>query len=262
MTKREAKKPSKAAKKVTYSHPKAKFSFRRHVLPPLLGVTVMLGVAGFMNGEWITAQLMYRFAKPTVETTIVSNVHLDPKAPTKLTIPAVKVDAPVVNVPTAKNSDILMGLRDGVVQLPNGVDFGRPGKVVIFGHSSGQPLSPGNYKFVFTLLNKLEVGQRIVVDYKGTRYIYQVKTTEVVLPTDISVLNQANNGRHYLTLITCSPVGSNTHRLIVNAEQISPKPDKSAAVKTTTTPAPATNLNEIPDAASSESVWQSLRNLF
>lgn len=250
----------KSYKKAKYSHPGAKFSFRRQVLPPLLGLTVMLSVAGFMNGEWISAQLMYRFAKPTVETTIVSNVQLDPKAPTKISIPTIKVDAPVINVPSAKNSDILMGLRDGVVQMPNSVDFGQPGNVVLFGHSSGQPLSPGKYKFVFTLLNKVEVDQRIVVDYKGTRYIYKVKSTEVVLPTEMSVLNQTKG--HNLTLITCSPVGSNTHRLVVHAEQISPKPDKSATVKTTTTPAPTTNLKEIPNAASSESVWQSIRNLF
>lgn len=243
--------------KAKYSHPKAKFNFRRQVLPPLLGIVVMLGILGFMNGEWITAQIMYRYNKPTVQTAVVSNVKLDPNAPTKLSIPTIKVDAPVIDVPSAKESDILTGLHNGVVRLPGSPEFGQAGNVVLFGHSSGRPLAPGNYKFVFTLLNKVEVGQRVSVDYKGTRYIYKVTGTEIVLPSDVSVLNQTTG--HNLTLITCSPVGSNTHRLIVHTEQISPKPDNAAPVKTTVSN--PGQLNELPNG-SNESFWQSIRNLF
>lgn len=252
-------KKSTTAKKAVYKHPRAQFSFRRQILPPLLGVLVMVGVAGFMNGEWISAQVYYHYHKPTVsDMTAVSNVHLDPTAPTKLSIASIRVDAPVVNVKSAKEGDILMGLRDGVVRLPGGADFGQSGNVVLFGHSSGRPLAPGNYKFVFTLLNKVEPGQLVVVDYKGTRYIYKISSTEVVLPTDVAVLNQ--KAGHNLTLITCSPVGSNTHRLIVHAEQISPKPDNSAPVKTGSTPAA---INALPaGAGSDQSLWQRVRGLF
>ncbi len=252
------------SKKVEYQHPRAPFNFRRQVLPPLLGVLIMLGVAGFMNGEWISAQLYYRFSKPVSasEMTIVTNVKLDPKAQPELSIPAIKVKAPIVNVASDKEGDIQKGLREGVVRFSSSAEPGQAGNVVIFGHSSGQPLASGNYKFIFTLLNKVQPDQRISVDYKGTRYVYKIVDTNVVLPTDLTVLDQIPS-KHMLTLITCSPVGGNSHRLIVRAEQISPEPGKTTNASTIKTEAKPSNqqLTTIPDATG-ESFWDSVRNLF
>jgi sortase A len=72
------------------------------------------------------------------------------------------------------------------------------------------------------MLDKLASNDRIYVDYKGTRYIYRISSTKVVPPTDISVLNHGDDPQ--LTLITCTPVGTNKNRLIVQAKQISPDP--------------------------------------
>lgn len=46
-------------KKTKVSHPKAVISFRRNVLPPLLGVLMFLATMGLLNGQWITAQVQY-----------------------------------------------------------------------------------------------------------------------------------------------------------------------------------------------------------
>jgi hypothetical protein len=84
------------------------------------------------------------------------------------------------------------------------------------------PWTPGVYKFVFTLLDKLQAGDEIIVDYNGTRYIYRINSTEVVSPDNINVLKPTDPKKHSLELITCTPVGTSKNRLVVHAEQISP----------------------------------------
>ena len=115
--------------------------------------------------------------------------------------------------------------------------------MVIFGHSSGQVWAPGDYKFIFTLLNKVAVNDAVYVDYNGTRYTYKVTGTEVVNPSDVKVLDQGTG--HNLTLITCTPVGTSKSRLIVHAAQISPAPTKD----TTSNSRAATSINELPGSA-------------
>ena len=88
------------------------------------------------------------------------------------------------------------------------------------------PWEKGNYKFVFALLDKLQPGDNITIDYGGTRYIYQVKDKEVVKPTDMQALLPTDPTMHGLLLVTCTPVGTSTNRLIVHTEQIYPAPVK------------------------------------
>ena len=50
-------------------------------------------------------------------------------------------------------------------------------------------------------------------------YTYQVDQISVVLPSDISKLN-IESGKDYATLITCTPYGVNSHRLLVRGHRI------------------------------------------
>ncbi|MDB5163859.1 MAG: putative sortase, partial [Candidatus Saccharibacteria bacterium] len=116
---------------------------------------------------------------------------------------------------------------------------------------------PGEYKFVFTLLDKLQFNDRIFVDYKGTHYIYRVIGTSIVAPNDLTVLNQGSE--NILTLITCTPVGTSSKRLIIRAQQIVPTPPDDAKVdKSVTLPAQASG----PLPSSNSSFWHDLRALF
>ncbi len=142
------------------------------------------------------------------------------------------------------------------------VNPGDVGNVVIFGHSSGQSWAPGNYKFVFTLLDKLKVGDVIYVDNLGTRYTYQVRSSQVVTPSDIGVLKSGSD--HELTLITCTPVGTSTNRLVIHAEQISPSPETDTmhqAAKDHDAPAVQALPVELPGSAK-QSIGDRLRDLF
>ena len=150
-------------------------------------------------------------------------------APT-ITIPKISVNAPVVYLTSTAEADVQQGLQNGVVHYGNTPNPGQNGNAVFFGHSSNDWWVPGNYKFVFVLLDKLVVGDTFSVDYQSQRYVYQVTNTQVVDPTDVGVLAQTSTPT--VTLITCSPPGTSWKRLVVSAKQISPS-------TTTTTPAPA-----------------------
>jgi LPXTG-site transpeptidase (sortase) family protein len=148
-------------------------------------------------------------------------------------IPKINVNAPVEYISSVQESDILTALESGVVHYANTADPGQPGNVAIFGHSSNDWWEPGNYKFVFVLLDKLSPGDLVYVDYQGTRYTYQVQSSTVVDPTDVGVLNPTTTPT--LTLITCSPPGTSLRRLVVTAKQISPSPTTTTPTQTTQT---------------------------
>jgi sortase A len=241
-------------------HPKGAFSFRRNVLPPLLGLVVMLAVMGIINGQYISAQLYYRYGSndTTITSAPASNLQLDPNAAPVIAIPTIGVKAPVIFEPSYKESQVQLALRRGVVKFATTADPGQNGNVVIFGHSSGQPWAPGDYKFVFTALDRLKPGDKIYIDYKGQRYIYQMASSQVVLPEEVGVINPTD--KPTLTLITCSPVGTSLKRLVVRANQISPKPAITTEVTASTTTQPAKPAS-LPNGEQT-SFWQSIRELF
>lgn len=263
--------------------------FRRNVLPPLLGIASMITVVGVLNGQLLFAQLQYRLRSGFAETPAtsqntpssntvrkVANVAPSAAPSTRsaprpalsaepsVIIPSIKVDAPVIFEPSQESSKFQLALRRGVVNFPTTAKPGEPGNVVFFGHSSGQPWAPGDYKFVFTMLDRLKAGDKVYVNYHDVQYMYQVTSLEVVLPSDISVLNStATPG---LTLITCTPVGTSEKRLVVRAEQIidAPPANQTPVVKHATVPAKKVATpqpDQLPDGER-VSFWQSIRNLF
>ncbi|MGL4106837.1 class C sortase [Clostridium sp. LP20] len=71
---------------------------------------------------------------------------------------------------------------------------------------------------LFTNLDKLEVGDMISIKvYKKTIY-YKVKEISVVEPQEIELLKPESN-KDLLTLVTCTPYGVNSHRLLLTAER-------------------------------------------
>ena len=156
-----------------------------------------------------------------------------------ISIPKINVKAPVGYEPSIQEAAIQRALQDGVVHYGNTAAPGTAGNVAIFGHSSNDWWEPGNYKFVFVLLDKLAPGDQITMDYQSKRYTYEVTSAKIVEPTDVGVLNPTSTPT--LTLVTCSPPGTSLKRLVVTAKQISPDPSNTrVAVTTPSTQAPAT----------------------
>lgn len=74
-------------------------------------------------------------------------------------------------------------------------------------------------KKLFTDLSKVSVGERLYLSVVGEELAYEVESTKVVLPHDIEALD-IQEGRDLLTLVTCTPYGINSHRLLVTAHRI------------------------------------------
>lgn len=77
---------------------------------------------------------------------------------------------------------------------------------------------------MFTNLDGVGVGDAIVVETFGKVLSYRVRDIQVIEPDDSGVL-RAEPGEDLLTLITCTPLGINTHRIVVTATRVTPTPD-------------------------------------
>ena len=71
---------------------------------------------------------------------------------------------------------------------------------------------------LFTNLDKLNEGDIFVLNILGETYTYQVDLIRVVEPSDLSEL-EIVSGKDYCTLVTCTPYGINTHRLLVRGHR-------------------------------------------
>ena len=80
--------------------------------------------------------------------------------------------------------------------------------VIISGHT-GLPSSK-----LLTDLVELEVGDEFKIDVLNQRYTYEVDQILVVEPNETDSLELVE-GKQYATIITCTPYGVNTHRLLV-----------------------------------------------
>jgi sortase A len=118
---------------------------------------------------------------------------------------------------------------------------GQVGNTVIAGHSSNDLLDSGDYKFIFAQLDKLAVGDSIYANYQGKRYTYTVTGKAVVEPTDVNKLVYPTT-KPVMTLLTCTPLGTALHRLLVIADQVSPDPLKSTAAPATASTTQSTNM--------------------
>ena len=72
---------------------------------------------------------------------------------------------------------------------------------------------------MFTRLDELVVGDLIFIEVLNEMLAYAVTDTQVILPEETETLDIVA-GEDMLTLVTCTPIYTNTHRLIVNAKRI------------------------------------------
>lgn len=83
---------------------------------------------------------------------------------------------------------------------------------------------------LFSDIDQLEKGDIFYIHVLGDTLVYEVDSINTVVPTDTSLL-QIEKGKDYVTLVTCTPFGVNTHRLLVRGHRVSYTPEQ----ETTTT---------------------------
>jgi len=75
---------------------------------------------------------------------------------------------------------------------------------------------------IFTDLGKVGIGELIFLDVFGETYCYQVTEIQTIRPEETDIL-QIRENEDLLSLITCTPYGINTHRLVVTGVRVNEK---------------------------------------
>lgn len=136
----------------------------------------------------------------------------------RLRIPKIKLDLPVFH--GTSDETLLKGLGHlRGTALPVGGAGMRP---VITGHRG---LAEAE---MFTRLDELTEGDTFTIETFGRVLTYRVFEKIVVKPDEQKAF-LAEPGRDLVTLVTCTPLGINTHRILITGERIIPTPDKDLA---------------------------------
>ena len=80
---------------------------------------------------------------------------------------------------------------------------------------------------LFSDIDQLAVGDTFYIHVLGEALAYRVDAIHTVLSTDTHLL-QIEEGKDYVTLVTCTPFGVNTHRLIVRGYRVPYVPEQEA----------------------------------
>jgi sortase A len=109
-------------------------------------------------------------------------------------------------------------LQTGVAQASGTSTPDMPGNMFLFSHSGVDFYEAARYNAEFYLLGKLTAGDEIDVFYKGQKYLYTVRETKMVAPSEVNYIQKQGEAKT-VTLMTCWPPGTTYKRLIVIAEQ-------------------------------------------
>lgn len=124
-------------------------------------------------------------------------------------IPKITVTLPVYHGTDESVLQIAIGHLSGT-SLPVG---GKSTHCVVSGHR-GLPSAR-----LFTDIDKLVEGDTFTMTVLNRTVTYEVDQIRVVEPTDLSNL-RIEEGKDYCTLVTCTPYGINTHRLLVRGHRV------------------------------------------
>lgn len=126
-----------------------------------------------------------------------------PETAIRIQIPAIQVDAPVVQ------GDGWEDLKQGVGQHIGSANPGQAGNLVLSAHND-------IFGEIFRHLDQLQTGDEIIVYTNARAYTYIIDLeTQVVEPTRVEVLNPTPNPT--ITLISCYPYLVNNMRIVVRA---------------------------------------------
>ena len=162
----------------------------------------LLNATGNGNDRWVMTDAEKRYYDGTLDVTGSGVMGY-------VTIPSIGVRLPIYHGTDAGVLQVAAGHIPGS-SLPVGGDSTH---AVVSGHT-GLPSAR-----LFTGLDKLRKGDTFAFHVLDRTYTYQVDQIRTVLPKDLSQLD-IEPGRDYATLVTCTPYGVNTHRLLVRGHRI------------------------------------------
>lgn len=123
-----------------------------------------------------------------------------PEQAIRIQIPAIDVDAPVVQ------GDGWEQLKKGVGQHIGSTDPGQDGNLVLTAHNDV-------FGEIFRYLDKLKSGDQIIVYTNQRSYTYTVTGSKIVEPTQVEVMAPTKNAT--ITLISCYPYMIDNQRIVI-----------------------------------------------
>lgn len=200
------------------------FRLVKRIIYLLLLVVIAYGV---INYQSLLKQAEYYFYQKYPKAELVRQVIKKEEKPqpvdttsleTRLIISKINVNVPVIEVADNQEKTIQKGLEQGVVHYPGTAHPGEEGNFFLVGHSSDYLWKAGDYKDVFALLNKLEVGDEASVLFGGEEFFYRVSEKMIVAPEQVEVLKPTSEAT--LSLMTCWPIGTPLKRLVITAQLV------------------------------------------
>ncbi len=132
-------------------------------------------------------------------------------------IPSINCSLPIYHGTDEATLQIAVGHIEGS-SLPVG---GKSTHCVLSGHR-GLPSAR-----LFSDLDELVVGDTFVLRVLNETLTYEVDQIRIVLPEEMDDL-EIEDGKDYCTLVTCTPYGINTHRLLVRGHRVENQDDGAA----------------------------------
>ena len=126
-----------------------------------------------------------------------------------ISIDKIKVELPIYHGTSEQVLSVAAGHLEG-----SSLPVGGTGTHAVLSAHRGLPTSK-----LFTDLDKLEIGDTFTVTILNRLMTYQIDQIEIVEPSDIEKL-KINPNQDYLTLMTCTPYGINSHRMLVRGKRI------------------------------------------
>ena len=124
------------------------------------------------------------------------------------------------NIDPSDENAFLPILKEGVAHARGSVFPGGRGNIFLFAHSTDNFWDAGRYNAVFYLLNKLVVGDDVIVFYENKRHNYKVTETKIVESDDTHYIASNLGQGERVILQTCWPPGTAWKRLLVFAEPL------------------------------------------
>ena len=141
----------------------------------------------------------YEEALDVTGTGIIGTIHID----------KIGVELPVYHGTSEGVLNIAVGHVEG-----SSLPVGGPGTHAVLSAHRGLPSAR-----LFTDLDKVETGDLFTVSVLDQVLTYQVDQILIVLPHEVEYLD-IEEGKDYCTLVTCTPYGINSHRLLVRGVRV------------------------------------------
>lgn len=182
----------------------------------------------------LTYAFFYPYANQSLPTPTIPNIFSNQEISIKpevlikpdisekqnvLEIPAIALETEIV-FPESNNVNVLHDYLDkGVIFYPGSAELGTNGQSIFLGHSAPPNWPKIKHDWVFTNLEKLKIGDEIIINLDYVKYTYKVKNKTIIakgqeIEKELTYLNNV------LVLVSCYPPGKDFQRIVISAEII------------------------------------------